>query len=327
MALCLRKWMAGRLPAAALVAALAGVAAPLPASADFLSGVVAYQARDYERARQEFLAPDTVHIPLAKAYLGRLFLLGRGGERDRAAGRRFLDEAVAVDLPEAIVFLAQVLEQGHFLPKDTETAVVLWRRGAELGIATAQNALARRFLEGDGVAQDYAEGRRWLLAAAAQNDASAMTSLGYLAEQGLGEPADAAKAETYYREAVLRGHPTALNNLAWLLAGQNRSLKEAETFARRAVDDLPTATTMDTLGFVLLQQGRAAEALIHLDRAALLSPESWQVQEHLGDAHWQLGNVRAARAAWGKAQKLAEDAGDAQRLEGKIAGELSGDLY
>ena len=327
MALCLRRWMAGPLPAAALAATLAVAGVPAPAGADFLSGVVAYQARDYERARQEFLAPDTVHIPLAKAYLGRLFLLGRGGERDGTIGRRFLDEAVAVDLPEAIVFLAQVLEQGHFLPQDTETAVTLWRRGAELGIANAQNALARRLLEGDGVAQDYAEARRWLLAAAAQNDASAMTSLGYLAEQGLGEPADAAKAETYYRKAVLRGHPTALNNLAWLLAGQKRSLKEAESFARRAVDDLPTATTMDTLGFVLLQQGRAAEALIHLDRAALLSPENWQVQEHLGDAHWQLGNVLAARAAWAKAQKLAQDAGVDQRLDGKIAGELSGELH
>jgi len=319
MAARLPRLFVATLPAAALCAA---VAAAVPARADFLSGVVAYQARDYERARSEFLAADTVGIPLAKAYLGRLLILGRGGERDPEAGRRYLDEAVAEDLPEAIVFLAQVLEQGHFLPMDEPGAIALWRQGAELGIAAAQNALARRYLEGDGLAQDYAEGRRWLQAAAAQQDAQALTSLGYLAEHGLGEAVDTDKAEGFYRQAVLRGYPTALNNLAWLLAKQQRSLQEAESFARRAVEDLPTATTMDTLAFVLLQQGQAAEALVHLDRALQLSPKNWQVQEHRGDALWQLGSLEEARAAWAEAGRLAEDDAVQERLQGKIAGDL-----
>lgn len=326
MAARLPRFVVGSVPVAALSAALVLSALSSPASADFLSGVFAYQSRDYERARTEFLAPDTVEIPLAKAYLGRLLVLGRGGERDPVEGRRYLEEAVAADLPEAIVFLAQVLEQGHFLPKDDAAAVALWRQGAELGIASAQNALARRYLEGDGLAQDYDEGRRWLEAAAAQDDAQALTSLGYLAEYGLGEPLDTSKAEGLYRQAVLLGHPTALNNLAWLLAGEGRSLKEAESFARRAVDDLPTSTTMDTLAFVLLRQGRPAEALVHLDRAVQLSPDNWQIQEHRGDALWQLGSVEAARAAWTEAQRLTENAVAAQRLQDKIAGDLSGDF-
>lgn len=318
------KWIAGSV--AALCAGLVATALPRTASADFLSGVFAYQSRDYERARIEFLAPDTVEIPLAKAYLGRLLVLGRGGPRDPEAGRRYLEEAVEADLPEAIVFLAQVLEQGHFLPEDDAAAIVLWRKGAALGITSAQNALARRYLDGDGLAQDYAAGRLWLEAAAAQNDAQALTSLGYLAEYGLGEPADSDKAEGLYRQAVLLGHPTALNNLAWLLAMQDRSLKEAESFARRAVEDLPTSTTMDTLAFVLLRQGRAAEALVHLDRAAQLAPESWQVQEHRGDALWQLGSIEEARAAWTEAQRLTGDAAAEERLRGKIAGDLSGNF-
>jgi TPR repeat protein len=326
MAACLPRLLVRSMPVAALSAALALSVLPSSASADFLSGVFAYQSRDYERARIEFLAPDTVEIPLAKAYLGRLLVLGRGGERDPAGGRRYLDEAVAEGLPEAIIFLAQVLEQGHFLPKDDAGAIALWRQGAELGITSAQNALAKRYIEGAGLAQDYSEGRRCLEAAAAQGDAQALTSLGYLAEYGLGETADTGKAEGLYRQAVLMGHPTALNNLAWLLAGEGRSLKEAESFARRAVDDLPTSTTMDTLAFVLLRQGRAAEALVQLDRAAQLSPESWQVQEHRGDALWQLGSVEDARAAWTEAQRLTEDAAADQRLQDKIAGDLSGDF-
>jgi TPR repeat protein len=324
MAARLPKWFVRSLPVAAISGALTLSGLPTTASADFLSGVFAYQSRDYERARIEFSAADTIDIPLAKAYLGRLLVLGRGGEREPQLGRAYLDAAVAQGLPEAIVFLAQVLEQGYFLPKDDAAAIELWRQGAELGITSAQNALARRYLEGDGLAQNYDEGRRWLEAAAAQDDAQALTSLGYLAEYGLGETIDTGKAEALYRQAVLLGHPTALNNLAWLLATEERSLREAESFARRAVEDLPTATTMDTLAFVLLKQDRADEALVHLDRAAQLSPDSWQVQEHRGDALWQLGNVEEARAAWTEAKRLSEDASAQQRLQGKLAGELSG---
>lgn len=63
------------------------------------------------------------------------------------------------------------------------------------------------------------------------------------------------KAEASYR-AALAAHPdnvTALNNLAWLLAQENRELEEAERLIRRAIalGAEPRATYGDTLEFVL----------------------------------------------------------------------------
>ncbi len=85
-------------------------------------------------------------------------------------------------------------------------------------------------------------------------------------------------AEESYRNAIdlSPGSRDAMNNLAWLLASERRSLEEAELLARRAVlEPGPDAFLyLDTLGEVLRAQGKCEEAIDELERAVFSVPES-----------------------------------------------------
>ncbi len=79
-----------------------------------------------------------------------------------------------------------------------------------------------------------------------------------------------AEAEAFYRQAI-REDPRqarAYNNLAYLLADENRDLEEAARLARQAlILDPANPLFMDTLGFALMSQGQYAEAANVLERA------------------------------------------------------------
>ena len=111
------------------------------------------------------------------------------------------------------------------------------------------------------------------------------TNLGN-AEVALG---DAAAAETAFRRAI-EIDPTyqePLNNLAWLLIGQERAASEAVLLARRAVEaDGPDPhLVLDTLARALRRRGDCAEALSTFERALGLapvaSPEAESIQAEL----------------------------------------------
>jgi Tfp pilus assembly protein PilF len=77
--------------------------------------------------------------------------------------------------------------------------------------------------------------------------------------------------------------PETLNNLAWI----SQQLKEprALEIAKQAYDAAPgNPLIMDTYGWVLLENGRAREALPILEQAAKALPENAEVQAHLARA-------------------------------------------
>jgi len=73
----------------------------------------------------------------------------------------------------------------------------------------------------------------------------------------------------------------------------------------------------DSLGWVLYLQGKAAEAVPVLERAAAGDPREPTINEHLGDAYWATGRQYEARYAWRAALITADDK-DHARLTAKI---------
>lgn len=110
-------------------------------------------------------------------------------------------------------------------------------------------------------------------------------------------------AERWLRHAlrVDDRHVRAANSLAFLLAEQGRSLDEAASLARRAVLLEPTNPyTLDTQGFIFMQQKNWPEACRVLDqawqRARTLSPAARvEIGLHLAEAHRQNEEPRFAR--------------------------------
>jgi tetratricopeptide (TPR) repeat protein len=98
--------------------------------------------------------------------------------------------------------------------------------------------------------------------------------------------------------------PSVNNDLGYLYADQGKNLEQAESMIRKAVDAEPeNAAYLDSLGWVLFKQGKAAEALPHLEKSIEKSTGAGDatLQDHLGDCLLALDRVQDAVAAWEKA--------------------------
>ena len=119
-------------------------------------------------------------------------------------------------------------------------------------------------------------------------------------------------------------HAAALNYLGYMWAERGENLADAEEFIRRALRSEPdNAAYLDSLGWVLFQQGRYHEALAPLERAAQLSattPDA-TIEEHLGDVLDKLGRRGEAVEAWERAAALE---GSSEELPAKLRAARAG---
>lgn len=93
------------------------------------------------------------------------------------------------------------------------------RLAAVKGDPTAQFIVASRYLEGNGVAKDYAMAASWYRKAADQGLAPAQYRLATLYERGKGLPRDLAAAAIWYERAAEKGNIRAMHNAAVIAAG------------------------------------------------------------------------------------------------------------
>jgi tetratricopeptide (TPR) repeat protein len=127
-------------------------------------------------------------------------------------------------------------------------------------------------------------------------------------------------AEKYYREALSldphRGQ--ALNNLAAIFVKQNINLVEAEILAQAALAEAELRNTagqkgvyLETLGEVLLRQGRYAEALENFHKAEAFKDKgkpywAFQLYTNMAEAYEKLGRIPEAEEARRRAEDFRE---------------------
>ena len=93
----------------------------------------------------------------------------------------------------------------------------------------------------------------------------------------------------------------AMNYLGYMWADINRNLDQAAKYITRANElDSDNAAYVDSLGWLYYRQGKHAEALAELRRAAELTKEEPDstIHEHIGDALHALGQADEAQAEW-----------------------------
>ncbi|MCM2310409.1 MAG: tetratricopeptide repeat protein [Steroidobacteraceae bacterium] len=111
------------------------------------------------------------------------------------------------------------------------------------------------------------------------------------------------------------GDATVQNALGYTLADRDRNLDEARTLVAAALEQTPdNAAVLDSMGWVLFRQGSLTEALAYLQRADQLGDDA-EIDLHLGEVQWALGDQDAARATW---QKALERSPDDARLKERI---------
>lgn len=105
---------------------------------------------------------------------------------------------------------------GDGIPQDFLKAADIFRKSAARGYAPAQYNLGVMFLNGQGVNQDHSQAIFWFEMAAAQGDANAQNNLGFMYEKGLGVRQDINMAAKWYRKSADQGNEKALENLKTL---------------------------------------------------------------------------------------------------------------
>lgn len=112
------------------------------------------------------------------------------------------------------------------------------------------------------------------------------------------------------------GDATVQNALGYTLADRNRNLDEARGLIAAALAQTPdNAAVIDSMGWVLFRQGQLPEALDYLERANELGDDA-EIDLHLGEVQWALGDRDAARATWQQALEAnPNDARLKERLE------------
>ena len=123
---------------------------PTSASADFATGLAAYERGDYKTAFEEFK---------------RLAQQGYAGAQTN---------------------LGFMYDHGLGVPQDYTQAVHWFRKAADQGDAYAQYSLGNMYLMGRGVPQVYAKALKWYRKAAQQGNAEAQNSLGRMYGISLG---------------------------------------------------------------------------------------------------------------------------------------------
>jgi len=114
--------------------------------------------------------------------------------------------------------------------------------------------------------------------------------------------------------------PTVLNYLAYAWVGRHEHLPRAREMLERAVAINPNdGSVIDSLGWVMLSQGDAADAIRQLERAVELEPEDPVINGHLGDAYLAAGRRREAEFQWRRALTLKPKDADKARIEAKLS--------
>jgi putative PEP-CTERM system TPR-repeat lipoprotein len=96
-------------------------------------------------------------------------------------------------------------------------------------------------------------------------------------------------------DIVLKAQPNnviALNNLAWVL--QQKGDKRAREYAQRAFEQSPTPEVVDTLAWIMTNDGDAAKALPLLQGAAAGAPQNPAIKYHLAVALKDLNRPQEA---------------------------------
>ncbi|WP_324750105.1 tetratricopeptide repeat protein [Sphingomonas sp. LY54] len=118
--------------------------------------------------------------------------------------------------------------------------------------------------------------------------------------------------------------PIVLNYLGYAQLERRENIDEAMKLIALASRMQPdSAEITDSLGWAHYLRGNLPEAITLLERAVEGQPADPAINEHLGDAYYSAGRRYEARYAWEAALLHAEEEGDAGRLRAKIQAGLT----
>ncbi|WP_300376476.1 tetratricopeptide repeat protein [Henriciella sp.] len=112
--------------------------------------------------------------------------------------------------------------------------------------------------------------------------------------------------------------PEVLNYLGYSWIDRGMNLEEGLELVRKALTLRPDSGEItDSLGWAHYRLGNIDQSISYLERAVELKPGLAEINEHLGDAYWAAGRRTEARYQWQRAMSLLEADDEIERLRRK----------
>ena len=157
------------------------------------------------------------------------------------AAKQFADSYEAGD-GEGAFYLGRLFELGLGTDKDEMRAANLYSAGADAGSSNAKLRLGLMYHEGRVLLRDYIEGTRLICEAADAGNVDAEFNCGLAYKTGRGVDADMEIAVRYWEQAAKAGNVPAINFLAQYYQDAGEQQKAADLFKHSA--DLGNAAGM-----------------------------------------------------------------------------------
>jgi tetratricopeptide (TPR) repeat protein len=135
---------------------------------------------------------------------------------------------------------------------------------------------------------------------------------------------DAAENELWTALQAHPDNPTLLNHLGYLWVDSGRRVEQgSEMIARAHAAQPDDGNIQDSLGWSQYRQGQYDVAVVTLEGAVAKEPANAEINDHLGDAYWQVGRRREAQWQWTRVLTLTPDAERRTEVEQKLASGLT----
>jgi len=132
-----------------------------------------------------------------------------------------------------------------------------------------------------------------------------------------------AEAELWAALQARPDEPAFLNYLGYLWVDSGTRVSEgAAMIARAHAADPDDGNIQDSLGWAQYRQGQYETAVATLEGAVGAEPANAEINDHLGDAYWQVGRRREAGFQWTRVLTLDPDDERRAAVETKIANGL-----
>lgn len=114
-------------------------------------------------------------------------------------------------------------------------------------------------------------------------------------------------------------NPLVLNYLGYSWADQGVHLDKALNMIKRAVSLRPDdGYILDSYGWTLYRMGQFSNSIKWLEEAVGKVPQDLVINDHLGDAYWQVGRLQEAKFQWKRALGFAKTSKVKLSLQNKI---------
>ena len=135
----------------------------------FESGWNCYEAGDKAKALAIWKEAAELGYPKAQHFVAVCYHSGIGTEKDKTKALEWYRKAVAQNYPQSVCYLAKFYAEGIAgVERDTDEAIRLWKKAAELGDKEAKFILGNTYYYGTYVEQDREEAIRWYRKSAQQ---------------------------------------------------------------------------------------------------------------------------------------------------------------